>query len=130
MVVFFWLVLYYKFSKVHQFRDANINSPRFPSLEKAKEVRQVAKNGKTTLKRAMEIMEVALPPFLTACEKSYEKNDLTLEVGIEYEQYETCMSEKRRAGLDFDLGERKTVEASNHLSMFLFGGIRFFQHES
>lgn len=63
----------------------------------------------------MEIFEVALPPFLTACEKSFERNDLSEEVEKESQEYETCLSEKRKAGLNFDLGIEKSIEANQHL---------------
>jgi len=99
-----------------QLTDVQLLEAALVAREKATEVREVAKQGKTTLKRAMEVVEVALPPFLTVCDKSYEKNDLSEEIDIESQQYEQCLAEKKRAAYDFDLGEQKGIEAQQHLN--------------
>ena len=66
-----------------QLTDLQLRKACEVACEKTSQVREVAKQGKTTLKRAMEVVEVALPPFLTVCDKSYEKNDLSEDIDIE-----------------------------------------------
>ena len=66
-----------------QVTDVLLLEAAIVAREKATEVREVAKRGKTTLKRAMEVVEVALPPFLTVCDKSYEQNDLSEDIDTE-----------------------------------------------
>jgi len=105
-----------KLKDCNKLEDAQLLKVASVALEKLTEVREVAKQGKTTLKRAMEITEVALPPFLLSCDKSYEQNDLSEEVEKESEKYEQCLSEKRKAALDFELGAQKVVESRQHLN--------------
>ena len=87
------------------------------NLENMSRARKEASDGKTTVKRAMEIIELALPIFVTAWSKSQEKVELNEEVMNALYAFEESRHAVSEAGLDIDLRTQKTEEFSNHLGM-------------
>lgn len=85
-------------------------------LVNIKETQIIAKDGKTTLKRAMEIIKAAFPVFLSAWSKAQEKFELDHTVDEELEKFEAARQEVADAGLNIDKRMEKTDEFKVHIA--------------
>lgn len=80
------------------------------AAEAAKEfvatVRRLASEKKTTVKRALDILEITLPVFLLACELSQDDAKLSEEYAILQEEYEETKKEMDKSQTEFDMEKR------------------------
>lgn len=77
--------------------------------------RKVASDGKTTVKRGMEIIELALPAFVSTWSKSQEDIKLNDEVMNELSKFEESRQAVAEAGRDIEKRQEKTEEFTRHL---------------
>ena len=70
-------------------------------------MRLLADEKKTTVKRALDILELALPVFLRACELSQEEPKLSEEFNDLQELYQRTMQEMLQHQKEFQMDERQ-----------------------
>ena len=75
-------------------------------LEFVATVRRLASEKKTTVKRALDILEITLPVFLLACELSQDDAKLSEEYAILQEEYEETKKEMDKSQTEFDMEKR------------------------
>ncbi|XP_066917336.1 myosin heavy chain, clone 203-like [Clytia hemisphaerica] len=85
------------------------------ALAKMKETKQIANDGDSTLKRAMEIVQSVFPAFLSIWEKSKECTTENDQVDYELMKFEEVRHEVRQAGLDVDLRIEKSNISKQHI---------------
>ena len=85
-----------------------------------KKTKTVAKDGETTLKRAMEIVQAAFPVFLSVWGKAQEEIKENGQISEELEKFEEARYEVMTAGLDVEKRIEKSKEFKTHIGMLLF----------
>ena len=80
-----------------------------------RETKQIANDGDSTLKRAMEIFQAVFPAFLSIWEKSKECTTENEQVEYELMKFEEVRHEVRQAGLDVDLRIEKSNLSKQHI---------------
>ena len=82
-----------------------------------KTTKTVAKEGETTLKRAMEIVQAAFPVFLSVWGKAQEEIKENDQVGEELTKFEEARYEVMHAGLDVEKRIQKSKEFKTHIGL-------------
>ena len=80
-----------------------------------KETQKIANDGKTTLKRAMEIMQYALPVFKAVWRKSQDVVEVDPKVVEEIRDFEIARSEVDKAGCDIEKRKAKSAIFKTHI---------------
>ena len=88
-------------------------------LEYVAKVRNLAIEKKTTVKRALDILEISLPIFIMANDLSKDDERLSDEVAILQEEYEDTKKEIIRCQEEFEMEKRK--ETLKHGKALLSG---------
>lgn len=89
-----------------------------------KATKTIAEQGKTTVKRAMEIVQAAFPVFLSIWGKAQEEIKEDEEVNESIDKFEEARHEVMTAGLDVQKRIEKSREFKRHISEFFF--LHFF----
>lgn len=83
-----------------------------------KETKTVAKDGETTLKRAMEIVQAAFPVFLSVWGKAQEEIKENEQIAEELTKFEEARYEVMMAGLDVEKRIEKSKEFKAHIGKY------------
>ena len=94
-------------------------------------MKQLALEKKTTVKRALDILELTLPVFIAACDLSKKDTKLSDEFAILEEEYEETKQEIMRYQIELEMEKReeaikhgkallsKSHEDAIHMSIFV-----------
>lgn len=102
-------------------------------LEYVAEVRKLANEKKTTAKRALDILEIALPIFIHACDMSENDAKLSDEVASLQEEFEKTKTEMLECQVEFEMEKRavKLKHSKDLLRMsqrFCYSKIIYYVH--